>query len=62
MKVFDVEITAHNEDTGVFTVRYCVDNGRGIIRRSRATYSDGHLSRDNENPQVIEEVKKLFKK
>jgi len=61
MRVFDVEILSHDEDTGVFTVSYCVDKGTGVIRRSVATYSGGHLSRDNDKPEITKEVERLLR-
>ncbi len=62
MKVFDVKILSHDRDSDIFTVRYSIDKGKGVIRRSTATYFGGHLSRDNENPQILEEVEKVLKR
>jgi len=61
MKVFDVELLAYDEQRDCHIVRYSVDKGTGVIRRSVATYSGGHLSRDEDKPELIEKVEKLVR-
>lgn len=60
MKVFDVTILAYNEENSSCDVLYSIDKGKGVVRRSVATYSDGHLSRDDDKKGLVKEVERLL--
>jgi hypothetical protein len=57
MNVFNVEILSYDKDTGTHTVSYCVGNGKGTVRRSKALYRNGELSRDNDKQNLKEIIK-----
>lgn len=60
MKVFDVEVLAFDDENDCHIVRYCIDGGAGVVRRSVATYSDGRLSRDSDKPELAEKIEELL--
>jgi hypothetical protein len=62
MTIFNVEIVSYDTESDSYKVRYCVDLGLGSVRRSVAIYSGGTLSRDNDKPGLLEEVKRLTSK
>lgn len=63
MRVFDVTVLAYDENSSSYTIQYHIEKKAGVIRRSKAQYQDGVLSRDNDNATLKTLVKdkvKLF--
>jgi len=53
---FNVEVLSYDQGSGKYTVRYCIDNGNGTVRRTKATYFKGELSRDNDKAGLVKAV------
>lgn len=56
LNVFDVEILSYSLENNYYTVKYSILNDNGVIRRSKAIFKDGQLSRDKTNTKLLEEI------
>jgi len=57
MRVFDTKILAFDPTCKTYTVSYCVDNRNGTVRRSKALYREGTLSKDANNQVLLDQIK-----
>ena len=58
MNAFNVEVLSYDPGSQEYLVRYCVHSRNGIIRRSKAIYRKGELSRDMDKEGLVEAVKR----
>ena len=58
---FDVKVLNYDKKSGIYTIQYCVNSDTGIVRRSKTTYCNGKLTRDNDKLGLLKEIEmKIF--
>jgi len=62
MDILSVEVLEYEVSTDTYKVKYVLDLGKGLNRKSVAYYSKGKLSRDNDKNLLLEKIKEAVKK
>lgn len=57
MNFFNVKFLESDTNKNEYKVRYCVNVRPGVVRRTVATFSNGVLSRDSNNIELISYIK-----
>ena len=56
MRIFDVKILSYDENVDSYAVQYCIENKPGVVRRSKTTYSNDKLSRNEKHKDLITQM------
>lgn len=48
MRIFDVSVLSYDDGNDSYLVQYHIEKKAGVVRRSKAQYKDGVLSRDDD--------------
>lgn len=57
-KVLDVKVISANPEDDYYWVSYLIEVKQGILRRTKALFNKGKLSRDCKNKTLLAAVKK----
>jgi hypothetical protein len=59
MKILEVKILSASKENDYYNVSYLVEVKDGILRRSRAVFYNGVLSREKKNKKLVNRIKEV---